>query len=225
MADISNIKQLAKTLNLSNIAKGKISLANQDKRTLDFIESMFLQEIEFRRKNRIKLLKENSNLPNLKFRRNKLQDGLIWQIDKIEKLEFIPEFKNIIITGTCNKGKTSLAVEICTKAIVSNNKVLYLLLDEYLEIMRDKDIGGRETKKYRDIKSSDILVLDDFLYLKLTNEDMVILYKTLLSINESHSIIIISNRKIQNFVDAVEDKFLMNTLVDRLKNNSHLIIL
>ena len=32
-------------------------------------------------------------------------------------------------------------------------------------------------------------------------------------------------RKIQNFVDAVEDKFLMNTLVDRLKNNSHLIIL
>ena len=57
MADISNIKQLAKTLNLSNIAKGKISLANQDKRTLDFIESMFLQEIEFRRKNRIKLLK------------------------------------------------------------------------------------------------------------------------------------------------------------------------
>ena len=143
MADISNIKQLAKTLNLSNIAKGKISLANQDKRTLDFIESMFLQEIEFRRKNRIKLLKENSNLPNLKLRRNKLQDGLIWQIDKIEKLEFIPEFKNIIITGTCNKGKTSLAVEICTKAIENNNKVLYLLLDEYLEIMRDKVIGGR----------------------------------------------------------------------------------
>lgn len=58
MADISNIKQLAKTLNLSNVAKGKISLGNQDKRTLDFIESMFLQEIEFRRKNRIKLLKE-----------------------------------------------------------------------------------------------------------------------------------------------------------------------
>ena len=54
---------------------------------------------------------------------------------------------------------------------------------------------------------------------------MVILYKTLLSINECHSIIVISNRKIQNFVDAVEDKFLMNTLVDRLKNNSHLIIL
>ena len=223
MADISNIKQLAKTLNLSNIAKGKISLANQDKRTLDFIESMFLQEIEFRRKNR--LLKENSNLPNLKFRRNKLQDGLIWQIDKIEKLEFISEFKNIIITGTCNKGKTSLAVEICTKAIVSNNKVLYLLLDEYLEIMREKIIGGRETKRYKDIKSCDILVIDDFLYLKLTNEDMVILYKTLLSINECHSIIVISNRKIHNFVDAVEDKFLMNTLVDRLKNNSHLIIL
>ena len=91
--------------------------------------------------------------------------------------------------------------------------------------MRDKVISGRENKKYRDIKSCDILVLDDFLYLKLTNEDMVILYKTLLSINESHSIIIISNRKIQNFVDVVEDKFLMNTLVDRLRNNSHLIIL
>lgn len=42
MADISNIKQLAKTLNLSNIAKGKISLTNQNKTTLDFIESIDL---------------------------------------------------------------------------------------------------------------------------------------------------------------------------------------
>ena len=91
--------------------------------------------------------------------------------------------------------------------------------------MREKIVGGRETKRYKDIESCDILILDDFIYLKLSNEDMVILYKTLLSINESHSIIVISNRKIQNFVDAVEDKFLMNTLVDRLKNNSHIVIL
>lgn len=225
MADISNIKQLAKILNLSNIAKGKISLNNQNKTTLDFIESIFIQEIEFRRKNRIKLLKENSNLPNLKFKKNKLQDGLLWQINKIEKLEFITEFNNIIITGSCNKGKTSLAVEICSIAIEQNNKVIYLTLDEYLDIMISKISNGKEVKKYKEIKHSDIIVLDDFLYLKLTNDDLLILYKTILSLNESHSLIIISNRKIQNFVDAVEDKFLMNTLVDRLKNNSHIVVL
>jgi len=225
MADISNIKQLAKTLNLSNTAKGKICLTNQNKTTLDFIESMFLQEIEFRRKNRIKLLKENSNLPNLKFKRNRLQDGLIWQINKIEKLEFISECKNILISGSCNKGKTSLAVEICNVAIEQGNKVIYLTLDEYLDIMKNKIISGKEVKKYKEIKNSDIIVIDDFLYLNLSNEDLLILYKTILSLNESHSLIIISNRKIQNFVDAVDDKFLMNTLIDRLKNNSHIIIL
>ena len=68
-------------------------------------------------------------------------------------------------------------------------------------------------------------MIDDFLYLKLSDEDLLIPYKTILSLNEAHSLIIISNRKIQNFVDAVDDKFLMNTLVDRLNNNSHIVIL
>ena len=142
--EISNIKQLAKTLNLSNIARGKINLANNKKSKLDFLESIFLQKIEFRRKNRIKLLKENSKFPNLKFKRNKIQDGLIWQINKIEKLEFISECKNILITGSCNKGKTSLAVEICTIAIEQGNKIIYLTLDEYMDIMKNKVVSGKE---------------------------------------------------------------------------------
>ena len=43
--------------------------------------------------------------------------------------------------------------------------------------------------------------------------------------NESRSIILISNRSISDWVSSTDDKHLMKTLVDRIKNGSHIIML
>ena len=47
MADISNIRDLALKLNLYNIAKGKVDLKIKFKNNLDYIEDIFLQELEY----------------------------------------------------------------------------------------------------------------------------------------------------------------------------------
>lgn len=223
MADISNIRLLASKLNLSNIAKGKVDLNIKCRNNLDYIERIFINEIDLRRKSRIKTMKETSNLPNIKFKKTGLNSGLAWQINKLEKLEFIKECKNIIITGNSAKGKTALVVSLCNKAIDNGNKVVYLKLYEYIDIIRDKMLKGKESQKYRNMRNSDIIVLDDFLYLNISNEDLDMLFKSLSSFNECHSIILVANRKIQDFQDATENKFLMNSLIDRLKSDSHIV--
>ena len=85
--------------------------------------------------------------------------------------------------------------------------------------------GDKYKEEYKNLKNSDLIIIDEFLYLNISNQDLELLYKSLMFFNESRSLILISNRKIQNFVDAANDKHLMTTLVDRIKCNAHIITL
>ena len=91
MADISHIKQLAFKLSLFNIAKGIVKLNGYSSKELDAIEEVLIDELAQREKNRIKNNKEASKLPNIKFDKKKIIDGVRWQIKEIEKLKFIED--------------------------------------------------------------------------------------------------------------------------------------
>lgn len=80
MADLSNIKELALKLNLYNIGKGKIELKCKNMSNLDFLEYILSKEIECRKENRIKKEKTKSNIPILKFKSNKGNEALKFEI-------------------------------------------------------------------------------------------------------------------------------------------------
>lgn len=225
MADISNIRDLALKLNLYNIAKGKVDLKIKFKNNLDYIEDIFLQELEYRKKNKLKLLKKKSNLPTLKYDYKNINDGLKWQIKELKKLKFLENDENIIVVGSCGKGKTSLSVDIATEAINDGRAVIYHTIDTFLKIVKGKTLEDKYKEEYKNLKNAELIIIDEFLYLNINNDDLELLYKSLMFFNESRSLIIISNRKIQNFVDAASDKHLMATLTDRIKANSHIISL
>lgn len=225
MADVSSIKDMALKLNLYNIAKGKVDLKVKFKNNLDYIEDIFLQELELRKKNKLKLLKKKSNLPNLKYDYKNINDGLKWQLKKLKKLQFLEEDENIIIVGSCGKGKTSLSVDIALEAINNGRMVVYHTIDTFLKIVKGKMLEDKYKDEYKNLKNAELIIIDEFLYLNINNDDLELLYKSLMFFNESRSLLIISNRKIQNFIDAASDKHLMTTLTDRMKANSHIISL
>lgn len=193
MADVSSIKDLALKLNLYNIGKGKVDLNVKFKNNLDYIEDIFLQELEYRKKNKLKLLKKNSKLPNLKYDYKNINDGLKWQIMKLKELKFIENDENILIVGACGKGKTSLAVDIGIKAINEGKVVLYYTIDDFLHIIKGKLNDGKYKEEYKNMKNADIIIIDEFLYLNISDNDLEILYKSIMFFNESRSLIIISN--------------------------------
>lgn len=225
MANISNIKELAKKLNLYNIASGKINLRNEKMTNTDYIEDIFLQEVTLRNKNHIKLLKKDSHLPKKSFDMAKVEKSISWTIQKLMKLDFIEKQENIFILGDCVKGKTSLSVKICSEAINQGYKVIYLLFNDYMDIIKNFDANQKCKKAYKYIKNCDIIVIDDFLYLDISDRDLNILYNSLLFFNESRTLILISNRKMDEFKDVAKNQHLIKTLIDRLNNNSHIIYL
>ena len=190
MANTTHIKELAKELNLFNIAKGKVDIKGTVSNT-DYLENILLQEIDLRHKNRVKREKDICKLPKTKFIKTSLVDGQKWQVKQLEKLEFIKDAQNIIITGKCGTGKSALASEICNIAIEKNYKVVYLLFDKYIDIVKKKVASGKDITEYRKIKNADILVLDEFLYLDIDDRELKDIYKSIMQLNETLSIIFI----------------------------------
>jgi len=109
MADISEIKELAKNLCLMNVANGVINLNNETVSNLDYLYNILKQETELRAEKRANDIYRASRLPKKLFDETKITSGLRWQLEEIRKIDFKASKQNIVIVGECATGKTSLA--------------------------------------------------------------------------------------------------------------------
>lgn len=114
MANISELRELARKFNLMNIANGVIDIDDEILSNKDDLYKIFTQELEIRHQNKIKELKTGANLPKKKFNHSKITKGLEWQLERLKETNFCNVRQNIIIVGECSSGKTSLASEIGT---------------------------------------------------------------------------------------------------------------
>lgn len=110
MADNKVIQVLARTLNLQNIASGVIDLNDETISNKEYLYKVLLEEVNIRKKNKLKDLKHLSRLKPLAFDELRISDGLKWQLSRIKEMDFNETRENIIIVGDCSTGKTSLAI-------------------------------------------------------------------------------------------------------------------
>ncbi|MBQ7976572.1 MAG: ATP-binding protein [Clostridia bacterium] len=68
-----------------------------------------------------------------------------------------------------------------------------------------------------------MIIVDDMLYSNVSREEAHMLYRALAFFNECRSLVIISNRDISAWHDALEDRHLIQTMQDRLTANCQII--
>ena len=71
----------------------------------------------------------------------------------------------------------------------------------------------------------DLIIVDEVMYMNLSREDLQLLYKILIFLNETRSIVVVTNRVLSEWKDAVDDKHLMETLMDRLTADAQILSL
>lgn len=76
MADITEIRELAKKLNLWNIARGYIDLNDEKLSNLDYLQMILQKELEIRARQKQIKLRKASKLPNKVFDASNLNKGL-----------------------------------------------------------------------------------------------------------------------------------------------------
>ena len=73
------------------------------------------------------------------------------------------------------------------------------------------------------MRECDLIIIDDVFYLAPTRSELQAFYRAVTFLNETRSIIFVTNREISTWLDVVEDKHLCQTLLDRITANCQII--
>lgn len=219
MADAKEIQELAKILNLQNVANGIINVNNETISNKDYLYNILLEEVNIRNANKLKDIKKISRLKPLVFDETRITDGLKWQLSKIKEFDFTNNKQNIFIVGDCSTGKTSLASTIGLNAIEKGTKVIYITLDDLLLESKIKK------KCWNNILNSDVVIIDDVFYVTPSLEELTLLYKLIMFLQETRSIFIVTNRALSSWKEMNVDSHLIETLQKRLMQGAQIITL
>ena len=219
MADNKDIQALAKILNLQNIANGEIDLNDEKLSNKDYLYNVLLEEVNIRNANKLKDIKKIAKLPNKIFDQTKITEGLKWQLSKLKEHDFTSKKQNIFIVGECSTGKTSLASMLGDEALDKGAKVIYITYDDFVVETKLKK------KRWNQILDCDLLLLDDVFYLSPDEEELTLIYRALMFLQETRSIILITNRPLSSWKDMKVDTHLIETLQKRLMQDAQIISL
>lgn len=218
MADISEIKELAHTLNLMNVYNGSIDLTDEKISNLDYLYNILKQEVDIRRGNKKKAIQKGSHIPiNKVFDDAGITQGMRWQLHKIEELDYSKTNEKIVIVGDVATGKTSLATKIAKDAINKQNLVVYVTEEDLLlEYRKQKTMWNKLLK-------ADLIILDELFYLTPTDENLKLLYKIIMFLSEARSFVFVTNRPLSEWDKIAVDKHIISTFRQRIMTDAQLI--
>ena len=226
MSKITRLKQMLRQVGLYNLAKDEFELKDEKMSNLDYLELLITKEIQMREQKNIYKRKKASALPEKIFEDLDIEQAKginKWQIDKLTTLEFLEEQTNIIIIGSAGVGKTHVASSIGNVAVKKGVKTIYVTMLNLLKAITLKDKKSEKLLTY--IKECQLVIIDEFGYTKLNETESQQAYHYLTNLNRMKSLVIITNKDLNNMSDMFSEKLLANTLLDRLTENSQLIYL
>lgn len=223
MADISELRYLAGRLGLTNIANGTVNLQNESLSNMDYLKSVLEAELAAVENASLQKRRTAGQLPRRTFFIDRLNKGVAWQIEQLEKLDWIESAEDLIIIGKCDTSKTSLAVYLAEKALQNGERVFYADIDTFLEIMRKKDHVDKYHRKFRYMLSCSVIIIDEIMYVTISEQDLPLFYRAVNFLKEERSIIFITNRELSEWPQVAADHHLMKTLTEKLMSTSQLI--
>lgn len=97
--------------------------------------------------------------------------------------------------------------------------MIYITLDDLLSESKIKK------KVWNNILNADLVIIDDVFYIAPTEEELILIYKIMMFLQETRSIILVTNRPLSSWKEMKVDTHLMETLQKRLMQNAQIISL
>lgn len=188
---------------------------------LDFLFLLIQDEIDSREVNNLnKRLKMGDLSPRMTFEsydyHHNVEALAPSLIRDLATCRFIKEKRNLVFCGPPGVGKThisqALGHEICRRG----GDALFIKTQQLLETLQDKSYPRRVARLWKQIKRTELLILDDFGFRKYEQIEAEILYSLADARLNVASTIVTSNRPPQDWYGVFPDPVIGGAVLDRL---------
>jgi DNA replication protein DnaC len=190
----------------------------------EYLYELALRECEVRRANKIERLVKVSRLPLEKtlqtFEIERLPLGIRRQIKVLSEGSFADHRENILAFGKPGSGKTHLLCGICHELARQGRLVYFATCDLIVqELLRAKQELTLD-KLLKKLSRYDVLMIDDFGYVKQNRDEMEVLFTLLAHRYERGSVLITSNLPFSKWEMIFKDPMTTAAAIDRLVHHS-----
>jgi len=190
----------------------------------EYLYELAQRECEVRRANKIARLVKMSKLPLEKslqtFELKRLPLKIRRQVKVLSEGSFADRNENILAFGKPGSGKTHLLCGICHELARQGRKVYFATCDLIVqELLRAKQELVLD-KLLKRLGRYDVLMIDDFGYVKQNREEMEVLFTLLAYRYERGSVLITSNLPFSKWEMIFKDPMTTAAAIDRLVHHS-----
>jgi DNA replication protein DnaC len=192
-----------------------------------YLHGLMQQEYEARAENRKKSQIRKAGFPQLKYLQDLIREDLPLEAQErlplLERLDFIKDGRNLILSGNPGTGKTHMAIGLGIKACSEGFRVLFTTVPRMLTHIRESRSEKTLSSLEQRFEKYDLVICDEFGYISYDKQGSELLFNHL-SLRAGHkSTIITTNLSFERWPEIFGDPTLTAAIVDRLTHRAFLI--
>ena len=122
-------------------------------------------------------------------------------------------------------GKTFLAQALGYAAVRAGHTVHFLHADDFFRAMAQARVDNSVDRTFRSILFPDLLIVDDLVLYRLSAQQSANLYELIMGGHRVSSLVITSNRSVEEWLSLFDDPILGNSALDCLANASYQVVI
>lgn len=147
------------------------------------------------------------------------------QIIELATVQFVERRENLLLSGPAGVGKSHIAQAFGHRACMAGYTVLYTSARRMLSQLRAARADSSYDKKMLRFTTPQLLIVDDLGLVPLRKDEPVDLYDVIRQRYERGSMIITSNRAIEEWYPLFNDDLMASAALDRLLHHAHVILM